>query len=138
MPQKAEYFDSDISMINHTANDREPVDEEHEVLLSSYYKEAEEETWQQIISKPYFPRGCNISVEQLEALVIEDNTDTAWETELREHRMMRWASVLKYYAATWQPKHPIQNFRFSWQCEFSGLLGLWCSGSTRIAQKTTT
>jgi hypothetical protein len=47
-------------------------------------------------------------------LAIEDNTDTAWETEMRKHKIMRWASVLKDLVAIWQPKHSLQNFRFSW------------------------
>lgn len=111
MPRKTDYFDSNIPTTNQIANDKEPVDEEHEVLCSNC-QETEEGTRQQIISKPYFPRGNNISTEQREALVIEDNTDTVWETEMREYRMMRWASVLKDLVVIWQPKHSVQNLRF--------------------------
>jgi hypothetical protein len=89
MPQEVEYFDNDIPMINRTADDKEPVDEEHEVLMGSCCRDAEEGTWQQIISKLYFAREYSISAEQLKALAIEDNTDTAWETEMRKHKIMR-------------------------------------------------
>jgi hypothetical protein len=89
MPQNAEHSESDIPTKNQSTNNTESVGEEHEVLLCSYCQEAKDVTRQQTISKPYFQKGNNISAEELEALAIEDNTDTAWETELRKYRMMR-------------------------------------------------
>jgi hypothetical protein len=82
-------------MTDGTAGDTEPLDEEYEALLCSYYPQAEVGTLQQNISKPYFARGCSVSTEQLEALTTEDNTVTAWETELRKCRMKRWAPLLE-------------------------------------------
>lgn len=82
-------------MTDGAADDMEPIDEEYEALLGSYYPQAEVGTLQQNISKPYFARGCSVSTEQLEALATEDNTVTAWETELGKCRMKRWAPVLE-------------------------------------------
>jgi hypothetical protein len=95
MPQKLQSSDCDNTMIVGTADNTEPLDEEYEALLGSYYPQAEAGTLQQNISKPYFTRGCRVSTEQLEALTTEDNTVTAWETELRKCRMKRWAPLLE-------------------------------------------
>jgi hypothetical protein len=87
--QKLESSDSDTPMINHGADDTESVDAEYEALLGSYYPMTKEGTLEKTISTSYFANGSNVSAEQLEALTIEDNVDTAWETELKEHRMKR-------------------------------------------------
>jgi hypothetical protein len=110
MLQEVEVFDSNIPTINRPADDVQPVDGEYEALLGSYYPEGEEGALQQILSKPYFASGYNISAEELEALANEDNTDTTWETELREHRMKRWASLLKCLVPIWQPKLSMLQF----------------------------
>lgn len=95
MAQKLQSSDSDNPMTDGTAGDTEPVDEEYEAVLGSHYPQAEVGPLQQNICKPYFARGCNVSTEQLEALVTEDNAVTAWETELCKCRMKRWAPVLE-------------------------------------------
>jgi hypothetical protein len=82
-------------MTDGTAGDTEPMDPEHEALLGSYYPHAKEGTLQQNIFKLLFARGCNVSAEQLEALATEDNTVTAWETDLRKCRTKRWAPLLE-------------------------------------------
>jgi hypothetical protein len=87
--QKLESSDCDTPVTNHAADDTESVDEEYEALLGSYYPLTKERTLEKIILKPYFTIGSNVSPEQLEALTAEDNTDTAWESELKEHRMKR-------------------------------------------------
>jgi ribosomal protein S16 len=89
MPQQLQSSDSDIHTTDGIADDTEPRDGEHEALLGSYYPQTAEGTLKQNISKPYFAKGCNISVEQLEALATEDNTVTAWEIELRKCRTKR-------------------------------------------------
>lgn len=87
--QTLEPSDSDNPTFRHRADDAEPMDAEYEALLGSYYPMTNEETLEKITSKLYFANGSNVSAEQLQALTTEDNTDTAWETELKEHRMKR-------------------------------------------------
>jgi hypothetical protein len=95
MPQKLQSSDSDNPLTDGADDDTEPVDEEYEAVLGSDYPQAEIGTFEQNISEPYFARGCYVSAEQLEALATEDNTITAWETELRKCRTNRWAPVLE-------------------------------------------
>lgn len=89
LQQTLEPSDSDTPMISHRADVAEPVDTEYEALLDSYYSMTKEGTLEKITSKLYFANGSNVSAEQLKALTTEDNTDTAWETELKEYRMKR-------------------------------------------------
>lgn len=95
MAQKLQSSDSDNPMIDGAAGDTEPVDEEYEAVLGSHHPQAEVGTLQQNICKPYFASECHVSTEQLGALATEDNTVTAWETELCKCRMKRWAPVLE-------------------------------------------
>jgi hypothetical protein len=87
--QTLEPSGSDNPMFRHRADDAEPMDAEYEALLGSYYPMTNEETLEKITSKLYFANGSNVSAEQLQALTTEDNINTAWETELKEHRMKR-------------------------------------------------
>ncbi|XP_069678702.1 cilia- and flagella-associated protein 44 [Periplaneta americana] len=70
-------------------DDVEPVDEEYEPLLGSYYQEKEDDELQQIFANPFFSEGQNVSREQLEALTNADNSDTSWEREMKKLRMNR-------------------------------------------------
>jgi len=81
--QTLEPSDSDTPTFRHRTDDAEPMDTEYEALLGSYYP------LEKITSKLYFENGSNVSAEQLQALTTEDNIDTAWETELKEHRLKR-------------------------------------------------
>lgn len=87
--QALEPSDSDTPMLSHRPDDAEPMDAEYEALLGSYYPMTNKGTLEKITSKLYFANGSNVSAEQLQVLTTEDNIDTAWETELREHRMKR-------------------------------------------------
>jgi hypothetical protein len=87
--QTLEPSDSDTPTLGHRADDAEPVDAEYEALLGSYYPMTNEGTLEKITSKLYFANGSNVKAEQLKALATEDNIDTAWETELKKHRMKR-------------------------------------------------
>jgi len=87
--QTLEPSDSDTPTFRHRADDAEPIDAEYEALLGSHYPMTNEGTLEKITSKLYFANGSNVSAEQLQALTTEDNIDTAWEIELKEHRMKR-------------------------------------------------